>query len=540
MERTQVVIIGGGATGAGILWDLTLRGIDAVLLEQHDLANGATGRCHGLLHSGARYVVKDAAAAAECLSENRILKRIAPHCVHDVGGLFVRYPQDDPAFFDRWDAAAAAIGLTGQRLSAAEALALEPNLPDDILGATTCPDAHVDVFLLTASNLRAAVARGGRFRSYTEVTAIERRDGRVCGVATRDVRSGEAGRIACDLVVNAAGGWAEQVAALAGLHVPVRCDKGSLLVLNHALVSRVVNRCRTPGDADILVPAGPVSILGTSSITAPGPDGLTATPDELAHLLALGAELVPALAEARVLRVFSGVRPLYVPPDAGGAAGRDISRGFALLDHGARDGLPGMLSVVGGNLTTYRLMAEAASDMAARHLGVREPCRTATTPLRPAADPALLRRLARFLPPPALAVAERRLGPDLARLADLMEADPDMTELLCECEQVSRAEVELALRPDALVPARTINDLGRRTRLGFGSCQGTFCGYKAMLAGYRNGLWDAEEGGAEFKRFLDERWKGQAQVPRGKQIDQLALSHDLFGPTYHFHGQPEA
>ena len=77
MEKTQVVIIGGGATGAGILWDLSLRGIPAVLLEKKDLANGATGRCHGLLHSGGRYVVKDAEAAKECISENMILKKVA-------------------------------------------------------------------------------------------------------------------------------------------------------------------------------------------------------------------------------------------------------------------------------------------------------------------------------------------------------------------------------------------------------------------------------------------------------------------------------
>ena len=102
MESTQVVIIGGGATGAGILWDLALRGIPALLLEQADIANGATGRCHGLLHSGGRYVVKDQETARDCLAENRIVKAIAPNCVEDTGGLFVQLPGDDPAFFERW------------------------------------------------------------------------------------------------------------------------------------------------------------------------------------------------------------------------------------------------------------------------------------------------------------------------------------------------------------------------------------------------------------------------------------------------------
>ncbi len=106
MEKTQVVIIGGGATGAGLLWDLALRGISAVLLEKKDLANGATGRCHGLLHSGGRYVVKDAEAAKECISENMILKKVAAPCIHDTGGLFVHLPDDDPQYVAKWAKAA--------------------------------------------------------------------------------------------------------------------------------------------------------------------------------------------------------------------------------------------------------------------------------------------------------------------------------------------------------------------------------------------------------------------------------------------------
>ncbi len=540
MDRTQVVIIGGGATGAGILWDLSLRGINAVLLEKRDLANGATGRCHGLLHSGARYAVKDAEAARECLRENQILKTIAPHCIHDVGGLFVRYPQDDPAFFATWDQACATIGLPTSPLSAAQTLELEPNLPPDILGASTCPDAHVDVFQLTLANLQAATARGGRFRSYTEVTAIECRDNRVHGVRFKDSLTGEEDAIACDMVINAGGGWAQQIAAMAGLHVPVRCDKGSLLVLNHNLVTRVVNRCRKPGDADILVPAGPVCILGTSSITVPSPEGLSADSAEIEALLKLGTELVPRMAESRVLRIFSGVRPLYVPQGSDKAGGREISRGFALLDHAAQNGLEGFVSIVGGKLTTYRLMAEKTSDLVASRLGIDTPCRTADTPLRPETPAQLVKQVRRLLPQQAASIVERRLGPGMAQLVERIEANPDMAEILCECEQVTRAEVAMIMASDAAVPVRTINDVGRRCRLGFGSCQGTFCGYKAMLEGYRHGIWQAEDATADFKRYLDERWKGQAQIPRGKQLEQLMLSHDLFGPSHHFHTDGEA
>lgn len=539
METTQVVIIGGGATGAGILWDLSLRGIPAVLLEKGDLANGATGRCHGLLHSGGRYVVKDAEAARECARESGIVKKIAPHCVHDIGGLFIQYPQDDPSFFGRWESACRTVGIPSHRLSADEALALEPNLPKDILGAFTSPDAHIDVFQLTRSNLESAVARGAGFRAYCDVTAINIDDGRVGSVDYRNTRTGEEGRIGCNMVVNASGGWAQKVAAMAGVDVPVRCDKGSLLVLNHNLVNRVVNRCRTPGDADILVPAGPVCILGTSSLTVPGPEGLSATPEETQHLLDLGIELVPAMAEARVLRVFSGARPLYVPKSAGGAGGREVSRGFALLDHEARDRIKGFVSIVGGKLTTYRLMAEVTCDLIAGKLGVNQSCKTDEVPLRPLVDEKIALHARRLLPAQVAAIAERRLGPDLAHIVNAIELRPELAEVICECEQVTRAEIEFVLGDQALVPVQTISDIGRRTRLGFGPCQGTFCGYKAMLAGYRSQRWSAEQASDAFERYLDERWKGQSLIHEGKQVEQLYLSHDLFGLTYNFHDRQE-
>ncbi len=537
MEDTRVVIIGGGATGAGILWDLALRGIPAILLEQKDLANGATGRCHGLLHSGGRYVVKDAEAAKECVAENRILKHIAPHCVHDTGGLFVQCRQDDPNFFEQWFEGCKKIELPSERLSADEALAFEPNLPGDILGAFTCPDAHVDVFQLTLSNIESAVARGAEFRTYCEVNAIDIDNGKVKGVRYRDTLTGEENYISCEIVVNAAGGWAEKVAEMAGVEVPVRCDKGTLLVLNHRLSTRVINRCRKPGDADILVPAGPVCILGTSSITVPGPEGLTASQEEVQHLLELGAELVPALADARVLRIFSGVRPLYVPKSASTAGGREISRGFALLDHESLNAVKGFVSIVGGKLTTYRMMAKAVVDLVGKKLGVDVPCTTHEVLLRPQHDDAALRKAHKLLPMPVVEKADKRLGANLAKIVNAIEARPELAEVVCECELVTRAELEFVLGRETSIPAKTISDVGRRTRLGFGPCQGTFCGYKAMLAGYQTHRWNAAEASAQFEKYLDERWKGQSMIHQGKQVEQLYLSHDLFGVAYNFHDQ---
>src|ERR1700735_4784134 len=119
---TEVLVIGGGATGVGVAWDAALRGLDVVLVDRQDLAEGTSGRFHGLLHSGGRYAVKDPRAAEECIGENRILRRVAADCLEDTGGLFVTTPFDDPAYADRFKAGCDATGGACEEISASEAL----------------------------------------------------------------------------------------------------------------------------------------------------------------------------------------------------------------------------------------------------------------------------------------------------------------------------------------------------------------------------------------------------------------------------------
>ena len=143
----------------------------------------------------------------------------------------------------------------------------------------------------------------------------------------------------------------------------------------------------------------------------------------------------------------------------------------------------------------------------------------------------------KLLPLPVVEKADKRMGPNLAKIVSAIQARPELAEVICECELVTRAELEYVLGTETLLPAKTISDVGRRTRLGFGPCQGTFCGYKAMLAGFQTHRWNAAEASEQFERYLDERWKGQSWINQGKQVEQLYLSHDLFGVAYNFHDQ---
>jgi len=229
MYQTEVVVIGGGATGAGALRDAALRGFKTLLLERSDFGSGTSGRYHGLLHSGGRYAVKDPLSARECIAENIILRRIAAASIEDTGGLFVTTPDDDPAYADRFVAACHDTGIPLTELSIAEMLEREPRLNPAITRAFAVPDASCEPWALIEGNIRSAQAYGGDAWPYHQVTAFERENSRITVVRVRDVRSGEEKSIACDFVINAAGAWAGQIGELADVPIRMTAGKGSMI-----------------------------------------------------------------------------------------------------------------------------------------------------------------------------------------------------------------------------------------------------------------------------------------------------------------------
>src|ERR1700759_1445958 len=143
---TEILVIGGGGTGAGGGGGAALRGVDVGLVDRQDLAEGTSGRFHGLLHSGGRYAVKDPRAAVECIGENRILRRVAADCIEDTGGLFVPTEWDDPAYADRFAQGCADTGVDCEEIDVADALRPEPRLHPKISRAFRVPDANIDVW----------------------------------------------------------------------------------------------------------------------------------------------------------------------------------------------------------------------------------------------------------------------------------------------------------------------------------------------------------------------------------------------------------
>jgi glycerol-3-phosphate dehydrogenase len=382
--RADVIVIGGGATGCGIAWDLGMRGVKVILVEKGGLGAGTTGRYHGLLHSGARYAVSDPDTARECARESVILKRVAAPAIDDTGGMYVLGSRDDPGYVDPWVRACAEAGIPVGEIPRSEALVRESGLDPGIGRAFEVPDAVCNAFTLCSLLARGAEACGAVILTHYCVEGFQLGRNRVVGAHARNMRTGAAQELQGRVTIIAAGPWSAQVAARAGISLRLSLARGSMLAFEGSLVRHVVNRLQPPGDGDIMLPRGRVSIAGTTIIPTDDPDDSAVSEWESTRIREQISSLIPGVAQMKMKHAWAGVRPLYDHESTDGPRQDPHlwSRDFSIFDHSVSEGLDGLITVVGGKLTTFRLMAEHAADSACRMLGVRVPCRTAATPLK--------------------------------------------------------------------------------------------------------------------------------------------------------------
>ena len=499
--KTQVLIIGGGITGTGLARDLALRGVHCILVEQRDINAGASGSNHGLLHSGARYVSNDPTAARECREEGEILKRLGPHCIEETGGLFVAVEGDDEKFVADFPSYCSGCGIPAEALDVKEARAIEPALSEQMIAAYRVEDATIDPFKLSLENIWQAQELGSALMRNTKVVGMNRSGRRIESVLLRDRKSGEERRVEAEQVVNAAGAWSREVAALAGISIDMVYSKGTLLVTFDRITKHVVNRLRPASNADILVPGGTVSLLGTTSVQIDSLGEVYPTVEEVDSIVEEESAMVPMLATTRYVRAYAGVRPLL--GESGGGDARSVSRGFALFDH-EEESIENFATITGGKFTTYRLMAERTADLICRRIGVTKPCRTRTEPL-----------------PSAHACRWTETG--IAPLEWIRKHESNDL-LLCECEMVPQSAIDAVI---ASIRQRhdepDIDAIGLRSRIGKGPCQGTYCSVKIAAHMVDRGEVHADQGLRHIREFLRRRWRGQHPILWGRQMDQAEL-----------------
>jgi len=467
-DVVDLLVVGGGVTGAGVALDAAIRGLSVVLAEKQDLAFGTSRWSSKLVHGGLRYLASGAVGIAHesAVERHVLMMRTAPHLV-------APFPQVVPllpsvraghaalvrAGFLAGDALRRTAGTPGsvlprsRRVGAAEVRELAPTVPAAGLrggllawDGQLCDDARLVVAL-------ARTAAGFGARVLTRCAASEVTGS---GAVLTDTLTGSRIDVRARTVVNAAGVWAGEVAP----GVRLRPSRGTHLVLPQEAFGglRAGLTVPVPESTNRFVFALPAAdrrvYVGLTDEDAPGavPDVPTASDAEIDFLLAtVNTVLAAPLARDDLLGSYSGLRPLL---DGGGDSTSDLSRKHAVLT--APDGL---VTVVGGKLTTYRRMAQDAVDAALARSGVAaEPCRTRDVPLVGAAARDLLDRI------PAPAHLVRRYGTEAVAVVAAAGGDPALLAPVCDGVDTCAAEFVFAVRHEGALDVDDLVD--RRTRIG--------------------------------------------------------------------------
>jgi glycerol-3-phosphate dehydrogenase len=532
--EVDVVVIGGGVNGVGVARDATMRGLKVALFERNDLAFGASGNSSGMIHGGPRYLSYDPAVTETSCRDSGHIQAIAPHLLFRIPFLVpvetsararVMLTLMD-AFFEGYDEyQPLKRGKPHTRLTADEMRALEPGLHGDIVGGISFDEWGIDGARLCVANALDARERGARVFVGTTVDSIERREdtGEVVAVRWRDLRNGRTGRLSTSAVVNATGAWAPVTAALGGLsagRARVRPGKGIHIAFDRRLTNYAI-AARTIDNRQIfLEPWQNISVVGTTDDDFYGDlDDVVATSEEVRYLVQGIARVFPAITQARAIHTWAGVRPTL---HAYGPHEDALSRDHRVIDH-AQHGAPGLYSMIGGKLASYRLFAEEMTDLLARRFTLGASCTTHKSFLPGGAetvDPfALAERLE------VDAVAARRLvyrhGARSRLIEERIAENPREAAVVCPCEPVLEAEVRHAVKHEM---ARSVDDVSRRTRLGLGACGGMRCAVRCgQIVAEERGL-PPQIGREMSVRFLVQKTRARVVALGPEQARQEALS----------------
>lgn len=372
----DLVVIGGGVTGAGVARDASLRGLKVALIERGTPGCGTTAASTHLIHGGVRYLLYDRLTThATCWDSG--------HIVRTAGDLLTRLPILWPVYkghsrgletvetlFEQYDRfQPMKYGRPHLRITSEAALKIVPGLdPKGLVGALVFDEWWVDAEALAARTLDSARASGAEVLLDAPAEALLREGARVVGARAggRDLRA--------PVTINAAGPWIDKITAMAGVRMPLRLMKGTHLIYNNPKLTPVglLLEAEDRSRYVFVVPSPLGTWVGPTDLPGPDdPDQARTTDDEVGYLTRSVKRYFAAWPE-RHDRTIVGSRPILGQP----GAEKLLSRDFEVFDHAARDGVPGLLTIGGGKMSDYRVMAETATDIACRLLGKGASCRT--------------------------------------------------------------------------------------------------------------------------------------------------------------------
>ena len=480
-DRTvDLLVIGGGIIGAGIARDAALRGLEVALVEQADFGSGTTSRPTRLIHGGLRYLeLFDFALVRSDMREREILLRIAPHLVFPL-------PLYRPSIFYRlklrigmqlYDVLSLDKSLPRrQHLDRAATLAAEPSLePDGLAGAWRFYDAQVPlVERLVVENLVDASARGALVLNHAQVIDFLREGDRILGARVHDTIAERNVEVRARFTVIATGPWLDRtIGPLRKRSDPLlRLTKGVHIVTRRAVQEAHVLFAKSDGRLFFVVPWRDANIVGTTDTDYTGdPANVTASEKDVRYLQEEARRAFPTAPFDDIHFTWAGVRALVREE---GVSEGQVSRKHALFDHAKREGVEGVLSVVGGKITAYRAIAEEVVDRVSARLAHDAQSRTADDPLPGARAADLAARPGDLtLDAPTRAHLTSIYGGRARELLDLARSDPSLASPLCPHHHGIEAEIVHAVQTEW---AQSLGDvLLRRNALGLSACQALDC-----------------------------------------------------------------
>ena len=526
-QPADLLVIGGGITGAGVARDAAMRGLRTILVEQNDFGWGTSSHSSRLIHGGLRYLEQGQLRLVfEASRERRILLSIAPHLVRPIPFIFPIH-RKGRLFFWRLTAGMWLYDLLAlfrnvrwhRMLGKRGVLRSEPMLRAmDLVGGARYYDAQCDDARLVLATVRSAATHGALVSNYMRVEQLEVVDGRVRGARVKDRLTREPGTIRATTVVNATGPWCDRIRRLEFPHATplLRPTKGAHVIVPRSRIGH--NNALTitsPIDERVMfvLPWGELSIIGTTDTdtTAP-PEELSVTPDDVLYLLRSANAYFPnaRLTEEDVVGTFAGLRPLL----AGEERGRGKSTSRVSREHRIIQGPNGMWTIAGGKLTTYRSMAAEMVDAVVKELkksygrGGFRPSATdrEALPGGEARDLGEFRRAGLELGLSALTVDHvvAHFGTEAAAVFNLARDDRSLLEPIHPEHVAIKAEVVHCVRREL---AQTVEDmLVRRLHLFYetkdkGAASG---GVVAEIMGRELG-WTEEETTRQVSEFDDRR-----------------------------------
>ena len=466
--KYDLVVIGGGIIGTGIARDAALRGLKVALFEKNDFGSGTTSTSTRIIHGGLRYLEKlDFDLVYEALHERRRLLENAPHLVEPLPFLFPVYKKHGHALPVLW----AGIGLYDimnlrrgmphhRFLPASHAVRLEPSLRKEGLHAGFLYyDAQCEFpERLCIENVIDAAANGARIENHTRVVGFLQSGAEVHGVRVRHDHDAKEEEVEASVVVNASGPWLDEVQGLQNEEAPgrLRRTKGIHLVVPRFNQHALIMETRDAKRVFFAIPWGEYTLLGTTDTDYEGKNEDVAANDaDVQYLLQeLRSQLGVPLKESDILFTTAGLRPLRRQV---GRATSDITRRHEFVDHERDEGLRGLVTVVGGKITTFRNIAEEAVGLVFHKLGRRSPpspTRARPLPGGAAHDCAGFKKTFRE------EAAKARIANDLVerwlklygfrakRVLQIIQADPAQGERFVPADPVVRAEVEMAVEEE--------------------------------------------------------------------------------------------